>query len=165
MKIERWNWKRVTGRVYGLEEPFHWRRERVVLIEPDPFGSSFIDRDRDQLFGTILACQEFTNCSHHTFFLNTQHPGRIRAYLARPSVDLLKNWAKASLGRCQDGDISVFDLVYSMCANRWSDAGIGLEEHVPWSHPENCYPLRNLWFGGSVLQDLPMIRKYSDASP
>jgi hypothetical protein len=144
MKNARWFWTHTTEK-RGLCEPFHWRLQRVVSIAPDPFGDGVSDEDRDRLFGTLLACQEFENLPRHVFLLNTQYLGRLRTYLGQPPSVLLKRWSKASIGRCTDGDMTLYDLVYSRCLNRWSPEGIGLEESRPWSHLENVYPLRDLW--------------------
>lgn len=135
-----------------LTQPLSWRRPRLIFVNSmsDLFHEALPFSDIDKVFAIMLACQVYDGIDH-TFQVLTKRASRAREYLSADPLELVQRWAYAAdyLTTPKDEDSIFSELVYGLCSGKWDAHGIGIGEQSPWSHPENVFPLRNLWLGTS----------------
>lgn len=146
---------RVTAHPNVLDLPLRWQRPRRVFVNSmsDLFHKDVPVAFIDQVFGIMLACATLEG-REHTFQVLTKRPENMRAYLTREAPNmLLRRWAEAvdHLVHVRDGDILFSEVVANHTSNAWGPDGTApLPGDPNWSHPENLWPLPNVWLGTSV---------------
>ena len=148
---------RWTGLVRPFENellaPLSWRKPRRVFVDSmsDLFHEDVPDAHIDAVFATMLACEFLEGRTRHTFQVLTKRAERMAAYFAAPPATLLDRWGRAADRSIilDNADVYFSEAVYGACTNKWDENRCGLEKSAPWSHPENLFPLRNVWLGVS----------------
>lgn len=148
---------RWTGLVKPFEDdllaPLHWRKPRRVFVNSmsDLFHEDLPDAHIDRVFATMLACEVLENRTKHTFQVLTKRAERMRDYFAASPAELLRRWAKAADGRIilDNADVWFSEYVETLSSHRAEADGRVRETGAPWSHPENLFPLKNVWLGVS----------------
>ena len=134
-----------------LEQPMHWRKPKRIFVcsMADLFHPDVPDAFLDRVFAMMLASHVLTNHRHQDLVL-TKRPERMRQYLIFREPDrLLQDWAEAGdrFIHLDNEDVLFSESVGAMCSARWSASGIAETQPRPWSVPENCWPLPNVWLG------------------
>jgi len=134
--------------------PLHWKKPRRVFVDSmaDLFFEKLSDGDIDLAFATMLASEVLSNQAKHIYQVLSKRSRRMRTYFEAGAEELLKRWAKAADGRVilDDPDVYFSEHIDAHCAALWDENGRAMTPVVPWSHPENLFPLRHVWLGVSV---------------
>lgn len=148
---------RWTGLVKPYEDdlyaPLHWRNPRRVFVDSmsDLFHEDVPDAHIDRVFATMLACEVLENRTKHTFQVLTKRAERMRDYFRASPAELLQRWAKAADGRIilDNPDVYFSEHIEGTCSALWDERSRARTMPAAWSHPENLFPLRNVWLGVS----------------
>jgi len=154
--VHDWKW---TGKTVlhepALSQPLHRRKPQRIFVcsMADLFHASVPFEWIDQVMAVILACGSLENRTH-TFQVLTKRAKRMQEYFtARTPVELLKAWAKAGNGivTMANEDVLFSEYVEQFCWAKWDSSEHGYPvaagPGADWSHPENLFPLKNLWLG------------------
>ena len=140
----------------ALDQPLRWHRPRMIFVNSmsDLFHERVPDEWLDEIHAVMLACHLFENRAGHIFQILTKRTKRMRDYyLSRTPAEHLKAWAVAGNGWIQtdDPDVLFSEAVEWQCSAKWDpETSVALSSPEPWSHPENLFPLPNVWLGTSV---------------
>jgi protein gp37 len=129
---------RWTGRVSlverALRQPLRWRRPRKIFVNStsDLFHESVPDEWIDRIFAVMALCPQ------HTFQVLTKRGERMRAYIAKRSLD----WQAVLANANPPGTLQVTkNDIYRT---------LGLAAKFPHDPPTTAWPLSNVWLGVSV---------------
>jgi len=138
----------------ALDQPIRWTKPRRIFVNSmsDLFHPHVPDEFLDEVFGIMLACAYLTN-HRHTFQVLTKRPKRMQRYLtADEPAAMLERWARAGNRHVtlDDPDQLLSERVCGFCSDLWTPDLRSRGAYLRWGHPENLWPLPDVWLGVSV---------------